>query len=143
MFRIVRVRPRVPTSPLDPTNPHAGRSRIRRAAAAGVRAAAIAAAVTAVVSAPTVAYAAGTDTALLAVHPLGVVIANLQAWVMSLLAAVATLYLVLGGVFRVLAGGDPAQVERANVYFRNALVGYALAVLAPVLLQIVQGIVGG
>ena len=142
MFRIVRVRPRVPTNAIDTTNTHTAGPRAWRAAA-GVRVAAITAAVAAVVSTPAVAYAASTEVALLAVNSLPAVIANLQAWVMGLLAAVATLYLVLGGVFRVLAGGDPAQVERAHVYLRNALVGYALAVQPSVLLQIVQGIVGG
>ncbi|MEV4539315.1 pilin [Asanoa sp. NPDC049518] len=92
--------------------------------------------------APAVAAAAVVDP-VLAVNSLPEVIANLRAWVMGILAAIATLYAVLGGVFRLLAGGDPAQVERANMYLRNALIGYALAVLAPVLLQIVQGIVGG
>ena len=36
-----------------------------------------------------------------------------------------------------------AQVDKAKGAFKNALVGYGLAVLAPVLLQVVKGIVGG
>ena len=91
---------------------------------------------------PTAAYAAEVGPAL-AVNSLPVVIGNLRAWIMGILFALATLYLVIGGAVRLLAGGDPGQVQRANMYFRNALIGYALAVLAPVLLQVVQGIVGG
>jgi Type IV secretion system pilin len=63
--------------------------------------------------------------------------------VMGILAAIATLFLVLAGVYWATAGGDPAQVERAKGALKNALVGYGLAVLAPILLQVVQGIVGG
>ena len=79
----------------------------------------------------------------LAANSLPVVIANLQTWVMGILAAVATLFLVLAGVYWATAGGDPAQVDKAKGALKNALIGYGLAVLAPVLLQVVQGIVGG
>jgi hypothetical protein len=71
------------------------------------------------------------------------VVAGLQAWLMGILAAVATLYLVLAGVYYATAAGDPSQVERAKAALKSALVGYALAVLAPVLLRIVRGIVSG
>jgi hypothetical protein len=80
---------------------------------------------------------------LLAANSLPQVIANLQAWLMGILALVATLFLVLAGVYWATAGGDPAQVDRAKGALKNALVGYGLAVLAPVLLQVVRGIVGG
>ena len=80
---------------------------------------------------------------VLAANDLPTVIANLQGWVMGILAAVATLFLVLAGVYYATAGGDPAQVDKAKGAFKNALIGYGLAVLAPVLLQVVKGIVGG
>ncbi|MET7398020.1 pilin [Dactylosporangium sp. NPDC005572] len=80
---------------------------------------------------------------VLAANTLPVVIANLQAWVMGILGAIATFFGVLGGVYRVTAGGDPTRVEQANGYLKNALFGYGLAVLAPILLEIVKGIVGG
>ncbi|GAA5200751.1 hypothetical protein GCM10023322_79290 [Rugosimonospora acidiphila] len=92
---------------------------------------------------PSVAYADTGEAVVVAANDLPTVVANLQAWVMGILAAVATLFLVLGGVFRVTAGGDPSQVDRANGYFKNALIGYGLAVLAPILLEVVKGIVGG
>ncbi|WP_238448120.1 pilin [Micromonospora sp. 4G55] len=79
----------------------------------------------------------------LAANSLPVVIGNLQTWLMGILAALATLFLVLAGVYWATAGGDPAQVDRAKGALKNALVGYGLAVLAPVLLQVVRGIVGG
>ncbi|MEU4477839.1 pilin [Micromonospora sp. NPDC023966] len=96
-----------------------------------------------VVSAPAAAHADSGAPAIVAVNSLPVVIANLRAWLIGILAALATLFLVLAGVYWATAGGDPAQVERAKGALKNALVGYGLAVLAPVLLQVVQGIVGG
>ncbi|MCO1593748.1 pilin [Micromonospora sp. RHAY321] len=93
-------------------------------------------------SVPAPAYAEAGQP-VLAANSLPVVIANLQAWLIGILAAVATLFLVLAGVYWATAGGDPAQVERAKGALKNALVGYGLAVLAPILLQVVQGIVGG
>lgn len=81
--------------------------------------------------------------AYLAANSLPVVIANLQTQIMLLLAGIATLFLVLAGVYWATAGGDPGQVDKAKAALRNALIGYGLAVLAPILLQLVQGIVGG
>ena len=78
-----------------------------------------------------------------AANSLPQVVANLQDWIMGILAAVATLFLVLAGVYWATAGGDPAQVDKAKGALKNALVGYGLAVLAPILLQVVRGIVGG
>jgi hypothetical protein len=96
-----------------------------------------------VLSVPATAYADTGAPVYLAVNDLPTVIAGVQTWLMGILAAVATLFLVLAGVYWATAGGDPAQVERAKGALKNALVGYGLAVLAPVLLQIVKGIVGG
>ena len=90
---------------------------------------------------PAAAFAAAPS--VLAAKSLPAVIAGLQAWIMGILAAVATLYLVLAGVYYATAGGDPSQVEKAKSALKNALVGYGLAVLAPVLLSVVKGIVGG
>jgi hypothetical protein len=106
------------------------------------RVAAHVATVALMLSVPAAAHA-DTGGPVLAVNSLPTVIGNLQAWVMGILAAVATLFLVLAGVYWATAGGEPAQVDKAKGALKNALVGYGLAVLAPVLLQVVQGIVGG
>jgi hypothetical protein len=94
-------------------------------------------------SVPAAAYAEGGGTVVLAANSLPQVIANLQAWIMGILAAVAALFLVLAGTYWATAGGDPAQVDKAKAALKNALIGYGLAVLAPILLQVVKGIVGG
>ncbi|WP_435204978.1 pilin [Micromonospora sp. bgisy143] len=107
------------------------------------RVAATAAAALGMLAVPAAAYGDTGGPVILAANDLPTVIANLQAWVMGILAAVATLFLVLAGVYWATAGGDPAQVDKAKGALKNALVGYGLAVLAPILLQVVQGIVGG
>jgi hypothetical protein len=53
------------------------------------------------------------------------------------------LFLTIGGVRYVLAGGDPAEVERAKTAFRSAAIGYALAILAPVVVTVLRSLVGG
>ena len=74
---------------------------------------------------------------------LGKVVDNARLWVMGLLAGLATLFFVVGGARYVIAGGDPGEVERAKLTLRSALVGYALALLAPVVLSVLKGIVSG
>jgi hypothetical protein len=87
------------------------------------------------------AYAAGP--AVLAVNDLPTVIDRATAWLVGILAAVATLFLTIGGVRYVLAGGDPGEVEKAKSAFKSAILGYALAALAPIAVQIVAGILYG
>jgi hypothetical protein len=108
-----------------------------------VRAASVLAA-TVLITAATV-YPAGAAGPLpvAAPHDLPTIIRNLTVWIVGILAGVATLFLTVGGVRYLMAGGDPAEVERAKSALKSAAVGYALAVLAPVLLQILRSIVGG
>ncbi len=71
------------------------------------------------------------------------VISNMRVWLAGLLAALATLFLTIGGVRYLLAGGDPVALERAKGSIKAAIIGYALALLAPVLATVVQHVVGG
>jgi hypothetical protein len=87
--------------------------------------------------------AVAPDPDVPAVKTIPEVIDGLKLWIMGILAAVATLFLVIGGLRYMTAGGDPAQAEQAKGNFKAALAGYALAVLAPVILQVLQGILGG
>lgn len=77
------------------------------------------------VSAPAFAQAVPPD--------LGRMLDNLRNWLVGLLACAATLALTIGGIRYVAGAGDPAQIEKAKTAFRSALVGYAIAALAPVL----------
>lgn len=73
---------------------------------------------------------------------LGTVLDNLRTWLIGLLATAATLALTVGGLRYIAAGGDPGQIEKAKTAFKGALVGYALAALAPALVAILKQIVG-
>ena len=83
-----------------------------------------------------------TCPAALAANDLNQVIDNLRIWLAGLLAGLATLLLTIGGIRYLFAGGDPAALERAKGSIKAAIVGYALALLAPVLASIVRRIVG-
>ncbi|MEV1179379.1 pilin [Nonomuraea sp. NPDC049784] len=56
--------------------------------------------------------------------------------------ALATLFLTGGGVRYILAGGAPGEAEAAKKTLRYAALGYGIAVLAPLLVSVLKGIVG-
>jgi hypothetical protein len=86
---------------------------------------------------------ADTPATVLAADSIPTVINNLQNWLIGILAALATLFLIMGGVRYVMSGGNPGEVEKAKTAFKSAAMGYCLAILAPVVITILQGIVGG
>ncbi len=70
------------------------------------------------------------------------VIGNLRNWLVGLLAGLATLFLTVGGLRYLMAGGDPGEVESAKRALRAAATGYGLAVLAPVIVEVLKSLVG-
>ena len=76
-------------------------------------------------------------------NDLETVIQNLRWWIMGIIAAVATLFLVVGGLRYITAGGDPSQVEQAKGNLKSAMLGYGLAVLAPVFMTILSSTILG
>jgi hypothetical protein len=70
------------------------------------------------------------------------VLTNIRNWIMGILASLATVFVSVGGVRYVMAGGDPSEVEKAKTAFRAAGIGYAMAALAPLVVTVLQGIVG-
>ena len=76
------------------------------------------------------------------VNDLPTVINNMTTWITGILAAVATLFLTIGGARYLMAGDDPSEVERAKGALKSAGIGYALALLAPVILTILKNILG-
>lgn len=90
------------------------------------------------------AFAAQTgNTEYLAADSIPQVIGNVTTWLIGILATLATLILTVGGVRYILAGGDPAEVEKAKTCFKSAAIGYCLAILAPVVVTVLKGLVGG
>ncbi|GAB3436396.1 pilin [Actinophytocola sediminis] len=70
------------------------------------------------------------------------VLTNIRNWLMGILAALATVFLTIGGVRRVFGGGDPGEQEKSKEAFKAAGIGYGLAALAPLVVTVLKGIVG-
>jgi Type IV secretion system pilin len=70
------------------------------------------------------------------------VISSLQGWLSGLLVALATLYLTIGGIRYLTAGGDPTNIEKGKSALKYAAIGYAIAALASVLVSALQSVVG-
>jgi|SRR5690242_3159809 len=79
----------------------------------------------------------------LAADSISQVISNTTLWIVGILAGLATLFLTLGSVRYIIANGDPAEAEKAKTALRSAAIGYALAILAPVIVAVLKSLVGG
>jgi Type IV secretion system pilin len=84
----------------------------------------------------------GRSASVVAVNDLPTVVRNITAWIVGIIATVATLFLTIGGARYLMAGGDPSEVERAKAALKSAGIGYGLALLAPVFMTILRGILG-
>lgn len=82
------------------------------------------------------------DTAYAQAESVSDVLSNIQGWLTGILAALATVFLMIGGTRYVVAGGDPGEVEKAKTAFKAAGIGYLLAVLAPVVLSVLKTFAG-
>ena len=89
------------------------------------------------------ASSAHADTMVVALaDSVTTVLNNVRNWIMGILAGLATVFLSIGGVRYVMGGGDPGEVEKAKTAFKSAGWGYGLAALAPLVVEILKGIVG-
>jgi heme A synthase len=91
-------------------------------------------AATVIIAAPLPAHAAATS--------LSDVIDSIQRWVAGLLAGLATLFLMVGGIRYLTAGGNRREMERGKEAMKSAVVGYVLAAMAPILINILRQMVG-
>ena len=76
------------------------------------------------------------------VTDLDAVITNIRNWLVGLLVVLATLLLTIGGLRYLLAGGDPGEVNKAKDTLKYSALGYLVAILAPILVEILRGFVG-
>jgi hypothetical protein len=84
------------------------------------------------------ASAADPDSgAVLAAESIEQVVNNIRTWLLAILAAVATLFLTVGGMRLMWANGDPGEAEKGKTALKSAAIGYALALLAPLIVTIV------
>lgn len=70
------------------------------------------------------------------------VFANVTMWITGIVATVATTFLTIGGLRYLLAGGDPGELMKAKNAVKSASIGYSIAILAPVILDVLKGLVG-
>src|SRR5437660_5580631 len=70
------------------------------------------------------------------------VLENLRGWVAGVLAGLATLFLTIGGVRYLVAAGNQRSLEEGKAAIRSALVGYGLAALAPMFIDILRRLLG-
>jgi hypothetical protein len=70
------------------------------------------------------------------------VLDNIRNWVMGILASIATVFLSIGFVRRIVGAGNPEEQGKAKEAFKAAGIGYAGAALTPLIITILQGIVG-
>lgn len=70
------------------------------------------------------------------------VLTNIRNWIMGIAAGLATVFITVGAVYYMTAGGDLGQVEKAKTAFRSAAFGYSLALLTPLVLSVLRDIVG-
>lgn len=131
-------RPEEATTTHPPNPPRPAQRRFPRAVLRPIPAVAVLAAVL-LVALASPAFAQGASGA----PTLSRVIDNLRNWIVGILAGVATLFLTIGGLRYLTAGGDPGQIEKAKTALKSAAIGYALAILAPLLVSILASIVGG
>jgi len=89
------------------------------------------------------AASADAGPGILAANSIPQVVSNLTGWIVGILAGVATLFLTIGGLRYLMAGGDPGEVEKAKTALKSAAIGYGLAVLAPVIVTVLTSLVGG
>jgi hypothetical protein len=112
----------------------------RHRALVPVAAAVLAAALVVLAASPALAVESGRVVALAA--SVDEVLTNLRTWLMGILAGLATVFLTVGGVRYLMAGGDPGEVEKAKTAFKSAGWGYAGAALAPLVVTVLKGLVG-
>ena len=67
---------------------------------------------------------------------------SVRNWVAGLLAGLATLFLMVGGLRYLVAAGNRREMERGKEAMKSAVVGYVLAVMAPLLIDLLRRMVG-
>jgi chromate transport protein ChrA len=92
--------------------------------------------------AATVVLAVATSTPGYAASDLATVIDGVRNWAAGLLAGLATLFLLVGSVRYMAAAGNRREMERGKEAMKSAVVGYVLALMAPLLIQLLRQIVG-
>ncbi|WP_410631364.1 pilin [Amycolatopsis sp. cmx-4-83] len=71
------------------------------------------------------------------------VLSNIRTWIMGILAGIALVFFTIGGLRYLMGSNDPGEIEKAKGAFKASGVGFGLAALAPLVVEILKTIVGG
>jgi hypothetical protein len=70
------------------------------------------------------------------------VLTNIRGWVMGMLASVAVLVWTVAGFRYLWSNGNPEEIAKAKAGFRSGAYGFALAALAPALVEVLKQVCG-
>ena len=96
----------------------------------------------ALIASAVVVLTLGFSTPAYAAGDINSVIDSIRLWLAGLLAALATLFLTVGGVRYLAANGNPRAAEEGKAAIRSALIGYAIAALSPMFVDILRKVLG-
>lgn len=89
------------------------------------------------------ASAAHADTTVLALAgSVTDILSNVQKWLMGILAGLATLFMTIGASRYMWGNNEPSEIAKAKAAVKAAGFGYCLALLVPLVLEILKGFVG-
>ncbi|HYS39619.1 MAG TPA: pilin [Pseudonocardiaceae bacterium] len=133
---------RRPTPAASDPEPFRGSGRRRLVRAAGLSAVLVLVAIASAGSGHAVTLHTETVQVVALAATFNDVLNNIRNWILGMLAGLATVFLTIGGVRYVLAAGDPGEIEKAKTCFKTAAIGYGLAALAPLVVDVLKQIVG-
>ncbi|MGW4394882.1 pilin [Amycolatopsis nivea] len=89
------------------------------------------------------ASAAHADTLVVALAgSVTEILSNVQTWIMGILAGLATLFMTVGASRYMWGNNEPQEIAKAKAAVKAAGFGYCLALLVPLVLEILKGFVG-
>jgi len=76
------------------------------------------------------------------VNSIADILNRVRDMLMLVIGSLSLVMLTVGGIHYVTAGGDKEGIHRAKQTVQHALLGLVVAVLAPVLIQVVKTVLG-
>jgi hypothetical protein len=70
------------------------------------------------------------------------VIDSARVWIFGILAGLSMLFITIGAAKYLVANGNPHAMEEAKETVKSALIGFGVAALAPLLVDIVRRVLG-
>ncbi|MEU7474361.1 pilin [Lentzea sp. NPDC042327] len=70
------------------------------------------------------------------------VLTNIRNWIIGIAAAIATVCFSIGGLRLLINGSEPGEVDKAKASFKSGGVGFAIAMLAPLVVAILKTLIG-